>query len=105
MPRVDWTPDPRRITGEAEARKQMEIDMNTSSTESFFSEILTIENISIVLLIIIIVFVVRKYNLISKTKDYKRTPHPDELLKWHDLKDKGVITEEEFEVHKKRILG
>ena len=29
----------------------------------------------------------------------------DELLKWHDLKEKGVITEEEFEAKKKQILG
>ncbi|MBE6486153.1 MAG: SHOCT domain-containing protein [Methanosphaera stadtmanae] len=29
----------------------------------------------------------------------------DELLKWHELKEKGVITEEEFEAKKKQILG
>ncbi len=34
----------------------------------------------------------------------KEEPNPDELLKWFDLKEKGVITEEEFEEHKKRIL-
>lgn len=29
----------------------------------------------------------------------------EELLKWHELKEKGVITEEEFEAKKKQILG
>ena len=38
------------------------------------------------------------------TSQKKQKPNPDELLKWYDLKEKGVITEEEFEVHKKRIL-
>ena len=31
--------------------------------------------------------------------------NPDELLKWYDLKEKGVITAEEFKEHKKRILN
>ena len=46
----------------------------------------------------------KKHHLISKIKNYKKPPNPDELLKWHDLKEKGIITEEEFEEHKKRIL-
>ncbi len=33
------------------------------------------------------------------------TSDTDELLKWHELKEKGVITEEEFEAKKKEILG
>ncbi len=49
-----------------------------------------------------------EYNYAKKTYSqpytHKKPPNPDELLKWHDLKEKGVITEEEFEEHKKRIL-
>ena len=48
-----------------------------------------------------------KYKVIDvshKVKNNVFKPNPDELLKWHDLKEKGVITEEEFEEHKKRIL-
>ncbi len=52
----------------------------------------------------LIYFIVKKYKVVDKIKDYKKTPNPDELLKWFDLKEKGVITEEEFEQHKKRIL-
>lgn len=33
------------------------------------------------------------------------TSDTDELLKWHELKEKGVITEEEFEAKKKQLLG
>ncbi len=29
---------------------------------------------------------------------------PDDLIKWFELKEKGAITEEEFEVQKKKLL-
>ena len=55
--------------------------------------------------IVYLFILAKKHNLISKIKDYKmKQPNPDELLKWYDLKEKGVISEEEFEDHKKRIL-
>lgn len=42
---------------------------------------------------------INQNNVVSTVSD------TDELLKWHDLKEKGVITEEEFEAKKKQILG
>ena len=59
-----------------------------------------------------------KTNMQNQIKPEKREPIPvqsqpaaqplseaDELLKWKKLKDDGVITEEEFEAKKKKILG
>lgn len=47
-------------------------------------------------------FVNSKNNHTTNTSNVSDT---EELLKWHELKEKGVITEEEFEAKKKMILG
>lgn len=41
----------------------------------------------------------------NSTTSNSNVSETDELLKWHELKEKGVITEEEFEAKKKMILG
>lgn len=68
------------------------------------------------------VFDLMKSQMLKFVKPEKREPIPsaaptqsttiqqplsdaDELAKWKKLKDDGVITEEEFEVKKKKILG
>lgn len=37
----------------------------------------------------------------EKNKNYNTA---DELIKWHELKEKGVISEEEFEVKKRELM-
>ncbi len=63
--------------------------------------------IGLIIFLTLLYTLVKHFKVVEKIKGHKfkiKQPDPDELLKWHDLKEKGVITEEEFEEHKKRIL-
>lgn len=40
----------------------------------------------------------------SYSKLNEASSSPDDLIKWFDLKEKGAITEEEFETQKKKLL-
>lgn len=42
---------------------------------------------------------------ILKTENMKSYSVADELLKWKELKDQGLITEKEFDEMKKKIIG
>ena len=42
---------------------------------------------------------------ILKTENMKSYSVADELLKWKELKDQGLITEKDFEDMKKKIMG
>lgn len=63
--------------------------------------------IALIIFLTLLYTLIKHFKIVDKIKGRKfkiKQPDPDELLKWHDLKEKGVITEEEFEEHKKRIL-
>lgn len=55
--------------------------------------------------------IIRKYNLNNEkqnntpSEENTATSDADELMKWHQLKEQGIITEEEFEIKKKQLLG
>ena len=40
----------------------------------------------------------------ENTPEKNPTSNADELLKWHELYEKGVISQEEFEAKKKELL-
>ena len=40
----------------------------------------------------------------ENTSEENNASNADELLKWHELYEKGVISQEEFEAKKKELL-
>ena len=44
-------------------------------------------------------------NIKFRLRKYTTTSNADELKKYADLKDQGIITEEEFQVKKKKLLN
>lgn len=60
--------------------------------------------IILVLIAFLVYFFFKHYGVFSIIKMTVKKGNPDELLKWYDLKEKGVISESEFEEHKQRIL-
>ena len=58
-------------------------------------------------LLALIVYLTSKHgqSFLSRSDANQKGGSADELLKWHQLKEKGVISDAEFEERKKKLLG